>query len=80
MKFRGLVSCPDELLPDGPICPRCGGERAASGCGGGSWVHFDSTQPDRIVSSDWHQGVLIKQTLANGVIIRPKWLVRAEDL
>lgn len=31
--------CPEALLPDGPTCPRCGGERAASGAGGGSWVH-----------------------------------------
>lgn len=32
--------CPDALLPDGPVCPRCGGERAPSGVDGGSWVHF----------------------------------------
>lgn len=32
--------CPDALLPDGPVCPRCGGPRAPSGVGGGSWVHF----------------------------------------
>lgn len=31
--------CPDALLPDGEICPRCGGKRAPSGVGGGSWVH-----------------------------------------
>lgn len=32
--------CPNALLPDGPICPACGGERAPSGCDGGSWVHL----------------------------------------
>jgi hypothetical protein len=31
--------CPDAELPDGPICPLCGGVRAPSGEGGGSWVH-----------------------------------------
>lgn len=31
--------CEDGLLPDGPKCPRCGGERAPSGVDGGSWVH-----------------------------------------
>ena len=33
-------SCPNALLPDGPVCPRCGGKRAPSGVDGGSWVHF----------------------------------------
>lgn len=33
------VGCPDALLPDGPVCPRCGSPRAPSGVGGGSWVH-----------------------------------------
>lgn len=32
--------CPDNLLPDGETCPRCGGPRAPSGIDGGSWVHF----------------------------------------
>jgi hypothetical protein len=32
--------CPDAQLPDGETCPRCGGNRAPSGVGGGSWVHF----------------------------------------
>lgn len=31
--------CQDGALPDGPTCPKCGGERAPSGVGGGSWVH-----------------------------------------
>lgn len=41
--------CPNGLLPDGEICPRCGGPRAPSGVDGGSWVHFSSTptQPKR---------------------------------
>lgn len=34
------ADCPDALLPDGEVCPRCGGPRAPSGSGGGSWVHF----------------------------------------
>jgi hypothetical protein len=34
------VRCPDALLPDGPKCPRCGGERAPPGVDGGSWVHY----------------------------------------
>lgn len=33
--------CPDALLPDGPTCPRCGGNRAPSGVDGGSWVHYE---------------------------------------
>lgn len=33
--------CPNNLLPDGPVCPRCGKKRAPSGVDGGSWVHFD---------------------------------------
>lgn len=32
--------CPDALLPDGPRCPRCFGERGPSGIDGGSWVHI----------------------------------------
>lgn len=37
------VGCPDALLPDGPVCPRCGSPRAPSGVGGGSWVHHPPT-------------------------------------
>lgn len=33
------VPCPNALLPDGPVCPRCGKDRAPSGIDGGSWVH-----------------------------------------
>ena len=32
--------CPNALLPDGPVCPRCGGRRGPSGVDGGSWVHY----------------------------------------
>lgn len=32
--------CKDGQLPDGPVCPSCGGERAPSGIDGGSWVHY----------------------------------------
>jgi hypothetical protein len=32
--------CPDGLLPDGEVCPRCGGRRGPSGIGGGTWVHY----------------------------------------
>lgn len=32
--------CPNALLPDGPICPRCGNRRGPSGVDGGSWVHY----------------------------------------
>lgn len=35
----GSTQCPDGLLPDGDVCPRCGGNRAPSGVNGGSWVH-----------------------------------------
>lgn len=37
--------CPDGLLPDGEQCPRCGGKRAPSGVGGGTWVHFEAARP-----------------------------------
>jgi hypothetical protein len=32
--------CPDGLLPDGEVCPRCKGRRGPSGIGGGTWVHY----------------------------------------
>ncbi len=35
-----LVECPNNLLPDGPVCPKCGGRRGPSGIDGGSWVHY----------------------------------------
>ncbi len=37
-----LDKCQDGLLPDGPVCPRCGGNRAPSGVDRGTWVHFES--------------------------------------
>ncbi len=37
--------CPDGLLPDGIRCPRCGKNRAPSGIGGGTWVHFTPVTP-----------------------------------
>lgn len=37
--------CPDGLLPDGEICPRCGGRRGPSGVEGGTWVHYPAS-PD----------------------------------
>lgn len=63
--------CPDNLLPDGPICPRCGAKRAPSGCDGGSWVHVDEA-PDRVVQTSYRLGKWIETRLANGVIWRPK--------
>lgn len=39
--------CPDALLPDGDVCPRCGGPRAPSGVDGGSWVHFPRAVPSQ---------------------------------
>lgn len=65
------MNCPDALLPDGEVCPRCGGPRAPSGVGGGSWVHV-STRPDRIVSTEYSYGKLVGCLLANGVRIRLK--------
>lgn len=65
------TACPDALLPDGEICPRCGKLRAPSGVDGGSWVHVD-TSADAVVSSEYSGGKLTKTTLANGVVIRPK--------
>lgn len=43
--------CPDALLPDGPVCPRCGGNRAPSGVDGGSWVHHE--RPNNLSRSGW---------------------------
>lgn len=48
MRREQLEQCPDGLLPDGDKCPRCGGSRAPSGVGGGTWVHF-SPDPARRV-------------------------------
>lgn len=62
--------------PDGPICQSCGGECAPSGVDGGSWVHFDSKRPDRVLVDHYAGGVLVKRVLANGVIIRPKTVKR----
>ncbi len=39
-KRKIKVECPNALLPDGPICPRCGERRGPSGVDGGSWVHY----------------------------------------
>jgi len=44
--------CPDALLPDGDICPRCGGPRAPSGVDGGSWVHFPRRSPSEILQDE----------------------------
>ena len=54
-------NCPDALLPDGPVCPRCGKPRGASGVGGGSWVHM----PEGIdrASTHWYKGKFEKATL-----------------
>ena len=41
--------CPDALLPDGPICPKCGQERGPSGINGGSWVHLNTYKEEKIV-------------------------------
>lgn len=32
--------CQDGLLPDGPVCPACGGRRGPSGVDRGTWVHY----------------------------------------
>ena len=37
--------CENGLLPDGPVCPRCGGPRGPSGVDGGSWVHMLRATP-----------------------------------
>ncbi len=39
-KETGADKCPDNLTPDGQVCPRCGGRRGPSGVDGGSWVHY----------------------------------------
>ncbi len=52
-------------------CIHCGEPIGASGCDGGSWVHM-STRPDRVISTEWHYGKMVRQTLANGVIIKYK--------
>lgn len=39
------AKCQDALLPDGEVCPRCGGKRAPSGVDGGSWVHVGEAPP-----------------------------------
>lgn len=41
-------ACPDALLPDGPVCPRCGKRRGPSGIDGGSWVHYWPEEDDGI--------------------------------
>jgi hypothetical protein len=66
-----VANCPDAQLPDGDVCPRCGGPRAPSGIDGGSWVHV-STRPDRVVMDTYSYGKLVERKLANGVVLRPK--------
>lgn len=43
-KPKGIAAekdiCPDGLLPDGAVCPRCGKRRGASGVDRGTWVHY----------------------------------------
>ena len=53
------------------MCLECGNPIAASGCDGGSWVHV-STAPDRVISTTWYHGYMVRQRLANGVVIRYK--------
>ena len=52
-----MEQCPNGLTPDGPVCPRCGGDRAPSGVDGGSWVHFQrrAEQPT-LDESEGHRG------------------------
>lgn len=42
MRWRSRPVCADGQLPDGPVCPKCGGVRAPSGVDGGTWVHIRS--------------------------------------
>ena len=38
----GIVRCLDDQIPDGPVCPKCGGERVCIKDGFASeWVHTD---------------------------------------
>ena len=50
------MSCKDGQLPDGPICPVCGGERLPSGIGGGTWVHIISSE--KPIDKDKKQSIL----------------------
>lgn len=45
LQSREGSECPDGLLPDGDRCPKCGGPRAPSGIGGGTWVHVRKAAP-----------------------------------
>jgi len=62
-----MDKCPEGLLPDGEICPRCGRSRAPSGIDGGTWVHFPSTLMKNSVSDQSHPSVnsqpMVKPTL-----------------
>lgn len=49
---EGGEGCPEGLLPDGERCPRCGGPRAPSGIGGGTWVHFPRPAPAAAPASE----------------------------
>lgn len=40
--------CVDGQLPDGETCPSCGGNRAPSGIGGGTWVHTKVPAPNSV--------------------------------
>jgi len=54
--FVPSIVCPDDLLPDGAICPRCGGLREPSGVNGGSWVHYN---PANARVTEYNHGVLL---------------------
>lgn len=59
--------CPNNILPDGPVCPRCGEERAPSGADGGSWVHFPKERQG--VTTHYSGGRKIKETYPDGRVV-----------
>lgn len=73
-------ACVNGLLPDGPICPRCGGPRAPSGAMGGMWVHFPGVAarpepaPQRNDQPSVHDLVLLD--LGSGNLVREDVLER----
>jgi hypothetical protein len=55
--FAVSSDCPDGVLPDGPMCPLCGGKRGPSGVDGGSWVHIRAAAPSPQAQAQQAQGL-----------------------
>lgn len=67
--------CADGQLPDGPVCPACGKERAPSGVDGGSWVHKLEPCADLVLSMDEYQSAALELAILRGGVFDKQVLI-----